>query len=89
MPFVQTLVDLDLLREVGFHQSSGNPLTLKVLFQQGIGSIATVQRRMNRLKRLGAVSQAQSKHDGRILELTLSPQICVHYERMESLMRKK
>lgn len=88
LPFLQTLVDLELVREVGFHQVNGTPLTLKVLFQQGIGSVATVQRRMNRLKRLGVVRQTRTKHDARSFELTLSPQVWAIYSRMEKLMRK-
>ena len=86
LPFLRTLEDVDLVREIGFHQEAGNPLSLKVLFQQGISSVATVQRRLSRLKRLGIVLQSRADHDGRILKLTLSPKTIAGYLRMEKLM---
>lgn len=80
--------DVELLREIGLHQSVGEPLTLKTLFLQGIGSAATVQRRLSRLKRLGAVHQARSTHDGRVLELMVNPEVWKLYQRLGKLMRK-
>jgi hypothetical protein len=86
MPFLKTLEDLDLLREVGFHQEAGNPITLKVLFLQGIGSVATVQRRLSRLKRLGVVHQTRVAHDKRLVQLTLSAAVFRDYVRMYTML---
>src|SRR5207237_1290712 len=66
LSFIQTLEDLDLVREIGLHQSQRDPLTLKVLFLKGIASVATVQRRLSRLKRLGVVCQSKVEHDNRL-----------------------
>jgi len=74
MPFVATLEDQDLVREIGLAQVEGRPLTLKQLFTHGIASVATVQRRLARLKRLGVVVQTRAAHDRRVLKLTLSPE---------------
>ena len=87
MPYIQTLEDLELLREIGLHQQHGRPITLKVLFQQGISSVATIQRRLGRLKRLGVVQQTRAGHDGRILELTLNPKTLAGYRKIEQMMR--
>lgn len=88
LPFLKTIEDVEMVREIGLHQAAGQPLTLKTLFLQGIGSAATIQRRLSRLKRLGVVQQARARHDKRILELTVSPDVWKAYQRMGRLMRK-
>ena len=73
LPFLQTVEDYEILRELGHHQVLGAPLTLKQLLLTGIGSIATLQRRLRRLKKIGLVREARSAEDRRAIELTLSP----------------
>jgi DNA-binding MarR family transcriptional regulator len=73
LPQLKTLEDHRLVHEVGYHQSQGRPLTLKQLFLLDTGSIATVQRRLRRLKQLGVIQQRRSATDRRAVELTLSP----------------
>lgn len=82
MPFLQSIVDLDLIREIGYHQEIGRRLSLKILFQHGIASVATVQRRLSRLKRLGVVHQLPADHDRRVIHLMLSPKTIDLYRRM-------
>lgn len=88
MPFLQSCEDFDIVREIGFHQYSKAPLTLKLLFLRDIGSVATVQRRLRRLKKLDVVRQKRTAHDRRNLELTLSPAICGVYRRIGRLLLK-
>jgi MEDS: MEthanogen/methylotroph, DcmR Sensory domain len=73
LPFLKTIEEHDLVREIGHHQVLGAPLTLKQLLLIGIGSVATVQRRLRRLKRLGVIRQSRSQADRRVIELTLGP----------------
>jgi DcmR-like sensory protein len=73
LPFLKTLEDQDLVREIGHYQALGAPMTLKQLLQAGLTSPATLQRRLSRLKQLGVVQERRSRDDGRALELTLSP----------------
>jgi DNA-binding MarR family transcriptional regulator len=73
LPFLKTLEDQDLIREIGFSEAAGHPLSLKQLFTHGISSVATVQRRLARLRRLGIVEQTRSEYDKRVLKLTLTP----------------
>ena len=89
MPFVKTLEDLDLLREIGFHQETGDPITLKVLFLQGIGSVATIQRRLSRLKRLGVVHESRAEHDKRLVKLMLSATVVRDYGRVFGMMKAR
>jgi hypothetical protein len=88
LPYLKTIEDVELVREIGLHQSMGTPITLKALFSMGIASVATVQRRLSRLKRMGVVQQSRADYDKRILELTVSPQVLRAYERMGRLMLK-
>src|SRR5438270_317571 len=41
LPFLKTVEDLELVREIGLCQVRSRPLMLKTLFLQGIGSVAT------------------------------------------------
>ena len=61
LPFLETLEDLAVLTEIGFHQEQGTPISLKQLFLAEIGAAATVQRRLARLKRLGVVQQLRGR----------------------------
>src|ERR1700674_1170473 len=73
LPFLRTIEDHDVVWEIGHYQALGAPLTLKQLLVVGIGSVATVQRRLQRLKRLDVVHQSRSQTDRRVFELTLNP----------------
>jgi DNA-binding MarR family transcriptional regulator len=76
LDFLGTVEDRHLIGEIGYHQAKGKPLTLKQLFLLDVGSIATVQRRLRRLKALGLVQQRRAASDLRTVGLTLSPK-CV------------
>ena len=84
--FVETLEDYNLIREIGFAQVRGAPLKLKELFLLGAGSVATVQRRLQRLRGLGAVQQRKSPTDRRAIELTLSPKCVKAFRKFELVL---
>jgi len=73
LTFLKSFEDQDIVREIGFGEATGSPLSLKQLFGQGIGTAATVQRRLARLIGLGIVEQSRSSSDKRVRVLTLSP----------------
>jgi DNA-binding MarR family transcriptional regulator len=73
--FLQTLQDHDLVLEIGHGQAARKPLTLKQLLLHGFGSVATIQRRLRRLRRLGVVRQRRCAGDRRAIEILLSPKI--------------
>jgi chromosome segregation and condensation protein ScpB len=85
--FLRTIEDHDLVREIGYYQAEGKPLTLKQLFLLDVGSVATVQRRLRRLKQLGIVHQRRADHDGRAVELTLTPRCLKLFERYDAVLR--
>jgi DNA-binding MarR family transcriptional regulator len=88
LSFIRTMEDLDIVREIGFHQEAGQPLTLKTLYTLRIGAAATIQRRLAALKKLGVVEQIPMERDRRSFALHLSPAALKAYERYLSLMRK-
>jgi DNA-binding HxlR family transcriptional regulator len=51
-----------------------------------IGSVATLERRLARLKRLGIVVQARSDVDKRNVELKLSPRVNRIFQRYSALI---
>jgi DNA-binding MarR family transcriptional regulator len=81
-----TVEDQNLVHEIGYHQSRGRALTLKRLFLLDIGSVATVQRRLRRLRQLGVVQQRRAQADRRSVELLLTPKYVKLFERYGALM---
>jgi len=86
LDFLQTLEDFDLVREIGYHQERGDPLTMKALYLLDLASVATVQRRLRRLRQFGAVQQIRSESDGRALELCLTPKVQKTFARYAELL---
>src|ERR1700694_5989856 len=89
LDFLSTVEDHHLIGEIGYHQGKGKPLTLKQLFLLGVGSIATVQRRLRRLKDLGLVQHRRAASDRRAVELTLSPKCIRIFAKYDALMSSK
>lgn len=85
-PFVRTLEDLDMLSLIGLHQERGVSLTLKQMLSFDIGSVATLERRLARLKQLGVVVQSRSDIDKRNVELKLSPKINRLFQKYSALV---
>lgn len=86
---LSTLEDYNLVREIGFHQAEGTPLTLKQIFLLDIGSVATIQRRLRRLKQAGVIAQRRSNADGRALELSLAPKYAKAFEKYGQLLAER
>lgn len=88
LPFISSMEDWDIVREIGFHQESGQPVTLKQLYELQVGAVATIQRRLAKLKELGVVEQVLIDRDRRSFTLHLSPRVLQAYERYALLLRK-
>ncbi|OFW25853.1 MAG: hypothetical protein A3H97_10315 [Acidobacteria bacterium RIFCSPLOWO2_02_FULL_65_29] len=76
------------MHEIGYYEDTGVPLSLKRLFQHGIGSVATVQRRLKRLKDLGLIRNQRSRTDRRSIELSVSPKLRRIYEQYAALLAR-
>lgn len=88
LPFIRTMEDLDIVREIGFHQEAGQPLTLTTLYELRIAARATIQRRLSELIKQGVVEQIRIDRDRRSFALHLGPSTLKAYERYLGLLRK-
>lgn len=73
LPFVATREDMDLLCEIGHRQALGRPLTVSEALLPGLGSPATVQRRLQRLRAEGVLEAVHTGEDRRLSYLRLTP----------------
>jgi DNA-binding MarR family transcriptional regulator len=73
LDFLRSIDDFDLIREIGFHQELGRPLTMKALCHLGVASAPATRRRVRHLRLAGAVQQVRSWRDGRAHVLRVTP----------------
>lgn len=73
LPLLKTVVDFDVVCEIGYHQLVGAPLTVKHLLLLRLVPPATVLRRLDRLCELDIVLRVQSHRDGRVHHLLVTP----------------
>jgi DNA-binding MarR family transcriptional regulator len=83
---LQTVTDYRLIEEIGFHQERGAPLTMKGVHLLGFASMATVQRRLRKLRKLGVILTTKTPRDRRVVELALAPKMYRAYSRYASLL---
>lgn len=75
MGALRKLEDFDIVLEIGFHQEQGTPLGMKDLYMLDLMSVATLQRRLRKLRRQGVIVHKRSSADARAVELTLHPRV--------------
>lgn len=72
LPFIKSLIDFDIIIEIGFAQEEKKPLTPKPLFLLKIGSVTTVRRRLKMLIEQGIVTRRTDANDRRSQVLGLA-----------------
>ena len=75
LPFLRSVVDFDIVIEIGYAEEQGQPLTLKHLFLLNLSSRTTVRRKLARLIEQGIVIRRKYANDHRASLLTISPSI--------------
>jgi DNA-binding MarR family transcriptional regulator len=73
LPFLKSIVDFDIVIEIGYAEEQGQPLTLKQLFLLNIRSRTTVRRKLARLIDQGIVVRRKHANDHRATLLIISP----------------
>jgi len=84
--WLHSIEDRDLVCEIGYHQCLRRPLTLTQIYALGHGSIATMQRRLRRLRRDGCIERQCSPSDRRSVVLSLSPGVIEALARYAELL---
>ena len=75
LPFLKTVVDFDIVIEIGYAEEQEQPLTLKQLFLLNLSSRSTVRRKLARLIEREIVIRRKHVNDHRASLLTISPSI--------------
>jgi len=73
LPFLKTVIDFDIIIEIGYAVEQGQPLTLKQLFLLEFGSRTTVRRKLAKLIEQGIVIRRKHANDHRASLLVVSP----------------
>lgn len=72
LPFARSLIEFDLVIEIGYHEERGNLLTLKHLLTLGICARTTLRRKLNGLVDRGVIIRTRRESDGRAVVLRVS-----------------
>jgi DNA-binding MarR family transcriptional regulator len=75
LPFLKSVVDFDIVIEIGYAEEEGQRLTLKQLFLLNLSSRSTVRRKLARLIEQGIVMRRKHASDQRASLLIISPSI--------------
>ena len=71
--YLKSVVDFDIVIEIGYAQEQGQRLTLKQLFLLNISSRTTVRRKLAKLIERGIIIRRKQAHDHRASVLIISP----------------
>src|SRR6266567_803057 len=72
LPFFKSLIDFDILIEIGYAEEQNQPLTPKQLYLRKLGPLTTVRRRLGVLAEQGIVRRQKNVHDRRSTFLTIT-----------------
>jgi DNA-binding MarR family transcriptional regulator len=72
LPFLKTVIDFDIVIEIGYAEEQGQSLTLKQLFLMNISSRTTVRRKLAKLIEQGIVIRRKHANDHRASLLIIS-----------------
>ncbi len=73
LPFLKSIVDFDIVIDIGYAEEQEQPLTLKQLLLLNISSRSTVRRKLARLIEQGIIIRRKHANDHRASLLIISP----------------
>jgi DNA-binding MarR family transcriptional regulator len=86
MPFMRSLIDFDIVIEIGYAQEQKSAITRKQLSLLQLGSVTTVRRRLSQLIAQGVVARRANAKDHRSELLTLTAASLKVLERYGSML---
>ena len=72
LPFIRSVIDFDILIEIGYAEEIRRPMTLKQVLLLNLSSRTTVRRRVLKLIKEGVVRRRADANDRRSSLLTIS-----------------
>jgi hypothetical protein len=84
LPFLKSLIDYDIVIEIGYAEECGNPATFKELLLLDICSRATLRRKLAQLDQQEIVIRSKKSGDRRASVFVVSPttlRLLTHYSR--------
>jgi hypothetical protein len=72
LPFLKSVLDFDIVVEIGYAEERGHPVTLKQLFLLAIGSRSTIRRKLATLIEQGVIVRRRQSSDHRSSVLLVS-----------------
>ncbi|HXF16018.1 MAG TPA: hypothetical protein VN496_03385 [Burkholderiales bacterium] len=72
LPFIRSVIDFDILIEIGYAEETRRPMTLKQVLLLNLSSRTTVRRRVLKLIKDGVVRRRADANDRRSSLLTIS-----------------
>ncbi|MGH9550400.1 MAG: hypothetical protein ACRD9W_17365 [Terriglobia bacterium] len=73
LPFLRSVIDFDIVIEIGYAEEQRQPLTPKRLFLLKVGSPTTVRRRLANLEEQGVIARRTNADDRRSAFLATTP----------------
>ena len=84
--FIGSLEDLDLVWAIGYGQQTGHPIGSKDLLNGKYGATKTVQRRLDRLRRLKIIDARRDDRDARRIEFFLTGRTLKRIDRYKTFI---
>jgi hypothetical protein len=73
LPFLNSIIDFDIIIEIGYAEELGKPLTLKQLSLCSIASLSTIRRKLSLLVERDIVFRRRHVTDNRTTHLLIAP----------------
>jgi DNA-binding MarR family transcriptional regulator len=86
LPFLKTVVDFDIVVEIGYEEERNTPLTLKRLYLLKLSSRGTVRRRLTRLIDQGIVTRKRHPTDKRASLLVIPAATLKHFSKYSGIL---
>jgi hypothetical protein len=91
LPFLRSLIEYDIVIEIGYAEECGEPITLKQLLLVNICSRTTMRRKLSELIEQQVILRQKNSHDRRASALGVSPthlrQLAKYGQALKSIAR--
>lgn len=73
LQFLRTIEDYELVYEIAYRQARGSAITMNEALRLDLGSVATLQRQLRRLRHAGVIALDRHDADRRVTVISCTP----------------